>query len=309
MDSLFITGANWLDDTAPASDLANTDLIFGAALRLNPALPFAFSAHSITFNNAAGAYGFLGAQLNVGNGGIVNNDTQTMTFTNLVSFSGAFISEIDAASGGLTFTNTVTLPPAAHLDVRGAENTSFANIAGGGGSQLVKSGAGTMLWAPSIATAFNLFISGGMVRTPADGGTDVFNSTAIITVDGTSVFKMGESVTLNGAQLTRAAGADINLAAGKTLTVQNGADVDITGSYTNSTGTTITVTGAGSTFSTTSTLAISSGGTLNILAGGDVSSGSALFSVGTPGDGTVTVDGNGSSFSWRRFAGGQFWDR
>jgi hypothetical protein len=67
-------------------------------------------------------------------------------------------------------------------------------------------------------------------------------------VNGTSTLNIGESLTLDGAALTRANGADLNLAAGKTLLVQNGGDAAITGAYANTTASTITVTGAGSSF-------------------------------------------------------------
>jgi hypothetical protein len=69
----------------------------------------------------------------------------------------------------------------------------------------------------------------------ADGSADVFSSSSTIAVAGTSVFNINESLTLDGSQLTRSSGGDVNLAAGKTLAVQNGGDAVITGAFTNNT--------------------------------------------------------------------------
>src|SRR5438309_1617155 len=87
-DNNLSTSANWNPDGAPGSDLVNTNLIFAGSVRLFPNVSAAFSTNSVTFNNTAGAFTIGGLQLNVGAGGIVNNDADTDKFTNLVSFSG-----------------------------------------------------------------------------------------------------------------------------------------------------------------------------------------------------------------------------
>src|SRR5262249_31199884 len=83
-DNNFSTNNNWADNTAPASDLVNTDLFFQGTVRLAPNVSAAFSTNSVTFNSTVGANAFTigGVQLNVGAGGIVNNDADTNTFTN-----------------------------------------------------------------------------------------------------------------------------------------------------------------------------------------------------------------------------------
>src|SRR5687768_15448680 len=103
VNDLLTLDANWLDNSAPLSDLANTDLIFAGPVRLTPAVLAAFSARSITFNNTAGAFVIQGQPFDVGSFGIVNNDTQTMTFENRVRFSGVANATINAAAGGLNF--------------------------------------------------------------------------------------------------------------------------------------------------------------------------------------------------------------
>src|SRR6185436_14851148 len=57
-DNNLSTNNNWVDNSAPASDIANTDLIFGGGIRLTPAVSVAFSANSLVFNNTAGAFSF-----------------------------------------------------------------------------------------------------------------------------------------------------------------------------------------------------------------------------------------------------------
>jgi T5SS/PEP-CTERM-associated repeat protein len=293
-NDLIITSANWVDNTAPLSDIDDTDLIFSGVIRLTPIFSAPFSAHSVTFSNTAGAFAIQGVQLNVGNGGIVNADTQTMTFVNPVSFSTAnFFPAINAFAGDLHFANTVTLPPNT-LDIFGVHDTSFENFSGTSGFD--KYDSGTMTWTPSVPAAFDVRVLGGTLAMGADGSTDVFNSTASIDVLLTSTFNINENLTLNGAELARDFNATINLAAGKTLTVQNGGDVSISGNYPISTASTTVVTGAGSTFSCTSQLLLSGGSTMNILAGADLFIGSAQVSIGDAGgNGTMTVDGSGSS--------------
>jgi hypothetical protein len=104
------TDANWVDNTAPVSNLLNTDLIFAGVTGLTPFFQSPFSTDSITFSNTAGAFVLDGATVFIGLTGIINNDAQTMTFENTVDFSNVPTSTINAASGGLTFTSFVELP-------------------------------------------------------------------------------------------------------------------------------------------------------------------------------------------------------
>ena len=295
VNDLVTLNENWVDNTAPVSDIANTDLIFAGMTRLTPALVAPFSVRSITFNNTAGAFVTDGQPFLVGTGGIVNNDAQTMTLGNtFVRFSSVADATINAAVGGLTFPNTVTLPTNT-LTVTGPASTSFGNISGS--SALAKTGAGTMTWAPNLAVNLDLSIDGGTLTMAPDGTIDFFNRSSTIAVNGTSTFIINESLTLDGAQLTRSTEGAVNLAAGKTLTVQGGGDVAITGTYANTTASTITVTGAGSTLSTTSSLVLNGGSTLTVTADGDVTSGSTI-QIGTTGNATaVMVDGAGSTFA------------
>ena len=174
INSFLNSNANWLDNSAPLSDLLNTDLIFAGMVRLSPNVSAAFSTNSITFDNTAGAFAITGQPLSVGTGGILNNSTQIMTFNNPLDFSGVASSTINASAGRLTFANTVTLPTGT-LTVTGGSATSFGNISGTG--QLSKTGTGTMTWTPNITTAFNVTINAGTLTMGADGTTDRFSST------------------------------------------------------------------------------------------------------------------------------------
>jgi hypothetical protein len=290
------TGANWVDNTAPVSSLANTDLFFGTAPEDSAAVNFsaAFSAHSLTIQDADGFldfYTFSGQTLSVGSGGISHDGGKSATFTNPVSFSGVANSTISEGFV-LLFTNTVTLPTNT-LTVNGAGETFFENFSGSGA--LTKSGAGIMNWTPTVTANVEINVSAGTLRMHADGVTDVLGGGGSIAVNGSSLFDVRDNLTLDGATLTRASGAEVILAADKTLRVQNGGDVVMTDSYSNTTDSTITVTGAGSSFTGDSTLSFNGGSALNVTAGGTVAAG-ARVNVGTAGDGTVFVAGSGSFF-------------
>ena len=250
------TDANWVDNNDPASNLSFTDLIFGspAATSKNVVFDTAFSAHSITIENApAGlfAYTFTGQTLSVGSGGIVNNEPRDSLFNNPVSFSGVANATIGGTGQILQFANTVTLPTdTLTVTVPTSGDMYFDNFAGT--SSLTKSGAGIMNWTPTVTQFLDLTVSAGTLLMRVDDVTDVLGSGGSIAVNGSSVFEMRDSFTLDGGDLTRGSSASVILAAGKTLRVQDGGDVSITGSFSNTTDSTITVTGVGSTFSSTS---------------------------------------------------------
>jgi len=293
-DNNFSTGLNWLDNSAPLSDLLNTDLIFAGVVRLTPNVSAALSTNSIVFNNTAGAFTLGGSGLTVGTGGITNNDADTQTFTNAISL-GTASSSFNAASGALVFNGALGLGTST-LTVPGAANTTLGVVNGTG--TINKSGTGSLNiigTATAIGADFNLDLGTTNLMT---GTTQVLSSTSTVAVNATSILNLNESLTLNGAQLTRAAGATLTLAAGKTLTVQSGGDAIITGGFTQATAATVTVTGAGSTLTTTTGSEFRGGSTLNVLAGGSFSSASYLdLARSGAGSATLLVDGTGSSFT------------
>ncbi len=284
--------ANWNPDGIP---IPTADVIFGGAVRLTPNVSAIFSVNSLTFNNTAGAFVFGGAStLNLKAGGLVSNDTTLQTFNNPVSFSGAATSTINAASGGLTLNGAVTLPTST-LTLDGVNTITFGSTITGTGA-ITKTGAGPFRFdatATAIGADFNL--NAGLTTLVA-GTTQTFSAGSTIAVNGSASLLLSDSVTLDGAQLTRASGAVITVGSGKTLTIQNGGDAIITGAFNfTSASPNLVVTGAGSTFQTTTasgTLTIDSSATLAVQSGGSVS-----LAAGLNIEGTVTVDGAGSSLS------------
>ena len=247
---------NWESDNAPMSDVANTDLLFGGTVRLSPNVDRNFGARSVIFNNNAGAFTIGGANLDVGSGGIVNNSFQMMTFTDSINFGGVPFSEINANNGKLTFTKTVFLPSDG-LTVRAVRDvTFFGNLSGD--SKVTKLGSGFLIWRPSVPTPFALVIEEGAVATNEDFGTDVFTSSATISINGSANLQLYESATLDGAQLTCVSTADLLMAIGKTLTLQNGARFTKAGAFSFYTGSHLLVANPGSVFST-DTFSLSSG--------------------------------------------------
>ncbi|MEO7318026.1 MAG: hypothetical protein ABIZ56_03445, partial [Chthoniobacteraceae bacterium] len=298
------TNANWEDDSAPISSGALNNLIFAGVQRLTPNVSVEFSTRGIFFANPAGPFVIGGQPLHVGPDGIVNFDTQTMTFTNPVDFSASGFPAINAAAGGLNFTNTVTLA-LSELTVTGSAPTVFHEIvlpdSDPSPGHLRKEGSGTMTWTPAAPTPFSVIVDAGTLTLAADGFANVF--TSLIVVNGTSILNLNESLTLNATEILREAGAQIHLAAGKTLTLQNGASAIITGAFANTTASAITVTGASSTFSTTSTLTLGGGSTTTVVLGASLSAGTGAVNVGTSGDGVVNVT-NGSFFDGGNLAVG-----
>jgi hypothetical protein len=102
---------NWNPNAVPLNN-GTANIIFAGLIDNNPGpnLDANWSVNSVTFNNTAGAFVLQstgGFTLTVGAGGIVNQDTQTMTFAHAVAMSG--FQTINAAAGGLTFTSTLSL--------------------------------------------------------------------------------------------------------------------------------------------------------------------------------------------------------
>ena len=214
------TAANWLPDGAPVND--GTSIIqFAGAVRLTPNFSTAFSAAQILFLNSADAFVLGGSTITIGSGGFANLDTQTQTVGNTITV-GPSGTAFSATSGDLVFSGAVALG-ANLLNVNGANTTTLgAGITGTG--TITKSNATGILAITSTATAigadFNL--TAGITRIAPGGVTQVFSSTSTIAVSGTGILNFNESSTLDGALLTMASGTAVNVAVGKTLTVQGG---------------------------------------------------------------------------------------
>ena len=293
VDNNIATAANWSPDGAPPSDLVNTNLAFDGIVRTTPNFSAVFSASSVTFNNnaAANPFTFTGSGLTIGTTGIVNNDANPATLSIPVTL-GTASTTFNAASGALTFNSIVALGTGT-LNVNGGQATT-ATFGVSGTGLINKTGAGT-LTLPNGTLSADVTVAGGSVAVNS-AATTIFDSNSVVAVNSGSFLANG-NVTLNGAQLTRSAGGVVSLAAGKTLTIQNGGDAIISGGFIQYTAATINVTGAGSTFALTGSSGFLGGSTLNITAGGSVSNIGYTDLAFSGGNATLLVDGPGSSFS------------
>ncbi len=166
----------------------------------------------------------------------------------------------------------------------------------------------------------NVSLSGGLNL--LSGGTFSANGTTFVTPTGTiaisgdilssSIFNANGDVVLNGGQLTENDHGGINLASGKTLTVQNGGDAIFQGGYYLNAPATVNVAGAGSTFSASDTFSASgahifgSGAQVNVTNGGALSA-TGSISIGNSSSTTsLVVDGAGSVVSSSVFYVGTF---
>ena len=294
-DSFIATPENWDPDGVPPSDLA-TNLAFDGTARLTPNFSVPFSANSLTFNDNAAVktFTFIGAELTLGTTGILNNDPNPQTFGNPITL-GTASTTFNAASGSLIFNNTVALGGGT-LNVTGSQATTLAGAITGAGL-INKTGTGTLTLSNTTIAADVTVADGSVAINSA--GTTVFDNNSVVAVNAGSFLADG-NVTLGGTRLTRSLFGTVSLAAGKTLTIQNGGDAIFTGGYTQNTAATINVTGAGSTFTLSGNSEFRGGSMLNITAGGSVSNSAGYTHLANSGgNATVLVDGAGSSFSQR----------
>ena len=244
-----ITGSlNWTDNTAPQSDLANTDLIFAGSVRLQPNVSAAFDARSVTFNNTAGPFLLTGEQLRIGVGGIVNNDVEGQTFGNIVTVVSN--ATLNAASGGLAFNGGLSLlTQTTNVTLAGPGSFSVSGIVGTG--TVTKSGGGSMAYDPSPLSALDLIVNSGTVNLTGLTFEETFAATASIAVNGNgSVLNLAKSVVFSGTQLTATGGGTVTLALGNAWTIQNGGKAAFSSSYQQAVRANLAVANSGSTFTT-----------------------------------------------------------
>ena len=301
-DSNWATAANWNPDGAPVND-GTADLIFTGSTRLTPTLSTGWSVRSITFANIAAVNAFTiggGQTITLGTGGIVNYDSDTQTFNNSLSVGAGVVTSIACSPGQIVVNGTIALGSSATTIYTSGSATVNNSITGTGTISKV-GGTGTLTLAGAGDTrSYDLVVgdlaAGGTV-TLSHTGTATYNSTGSITLINNSLLNINGNLTLDNSLLNATSNGTISLFAGKTLSVTNGADVTLAGGFTQSTASTINITGAGSTFSTASNnFDFSGGGAVNVNSGGALTSGGFL-DIGNSTNGTVIVDGSGSSVS------------
>ena len=156
----WITDANWTLDVQPLNN-ATADLIFTGLVRLAPSVDTPWNVRSITFNNAAGAFTITGPQgITLGNGGIVNNDTQTQTITAAITLSAS--ESFNAAAGDLAISSVALAGQT--LAITGANDVTLATASGTG--TINKNNAGRLDITGTLGT-------GGVTLNAGTGATNI----------------------------------------------------------------------------------------------------------------------------------------
>ena len=293
-DNNISTALNWLDNTAPVSDLALTDLVFDGTVKLSPNFSAPFSASTITFNNNAAVNAFTfgaGSALTVG-GIIVNNDAQTQTFNNVVNVGSASANFV-ASAGALAFANIGLGTSALSFNAQ-AGASGITAVTGTG--TITKFGAGSLNFgaAGAVTQSWDFVENAGAFN--LNGSTDLtVSTTGSISVSG-GVYNANGNVTMNATPFALSGAGAFTVASGKTLTLQNGASLTSSGvAVQHNTPGTITATGSGTVVSAgaDSLFVNGSGSTLNVLAGADATFQNLV--VGNVGTSTVLFDGAGTT--------------
>ncbi len=166
---------------------------------------------------------------------------------------------------------------------------------GGTGALFTESGATTLTVGDSAGSPAGLVQanSGGTFTTGT--GLTTVSTTGTLDVNG-GTFNVNGNVTVTGGTLQRSSAGTLAWASGKTMTVQSGGKVNITGSYTLPSNAIVNVSGS-SQFNvlTSGALNSASGSQLNVSGGGAVSVPS--WNLGVGDNGTATIDGSGSSLT------------
>ena len=249
------------------------------------------SNNAVASQNSSATISGIGSTLtnagamSIGSGG-TNSATMTISNSGAVSSSGVnFLSVgssglIDIQSGG-TFT---IFDQAAFVNSGGGSQGKI--LVNGTGSSFSQTGnVGVVVGGASGSLATIQTGSGGSFSTGTAGMT--INAAGLVDIVG-GTFSLNGNATVNGT-LQRDLGGALNWAASKTMTVQNGGDVALTGGYTLPASATVNVTGAGSSFAAGGLLNVGSGAQIDISSDGQVTA--TQERLGDVGHGTITQSG------------------
>jgi fibronectin-binding autotransporter adhesin len=237
-DNDWTTNNNWTPNGEPPND-GTANIVMAGTNRLTPNVDVDWDVRSLVFSNTAGAFainGDTGVSLGVGEGGIVNQDTQTqivlvpidLNASQSWSASQGQLNVVGAIAGHPIIPRTLTLSGANSMQISGTISGSVSINKTGSGTLTLNSvttntysgattvSAGTLvldrLGGPNRAIPGNLIIgdgfgSGDTVRldtanqiSDASGNTVTVNSSGLLNLSGFN--ETIQNLTLNGGSVS-----------------------------------------------------------------------------------------------------------
>jgi T5SS/PEP-CTERM-associated repeat protein len=197
-----------------------------------------------------------------------NGATGELSLTHIaLSAAGVATGNLNVESGAVVTANSLTLAAGGGPDASGTITVD------GGGSSLAQEGSYTLTVGHASEGTATINVQNGGTFSTGTGGTTV-NATGTINIGvvGLGTFNATSDLAIDGGTLTRGLGTNgFNLTPGNTLTAKNGGQVNFGGGYFLDQGTTFDIQ-SGADFTTTS-----------------------FLDIGSSSDGTLLVDGAGSS--------------
>ncbi|HEX2750692.1 MAG TPA: PEP-CTERM sorting domain-containing protein [Verrucomicrobiales bacterium] len=165
------------------------------------------------------------------------------------------------------------------------------------GTLNLNTGANVVAIPTTIGTGGIVNVNGAATTVAANADITIREGGALNVNSGTFSYAPGphgHTVTVDGGALSST--GTLALAAGTALTVKNGGQALLTGSFTTPFNFPLSVSGHGSLFNTTGDLFIQNGNTTSVTVDGDLSAGGRLV-VSNGSAGTLLVDGSGSKLT------------
>jgi hypothetical protein len=299
------TGSNWEDGSTPTdSNTANFDesgtyaVTFDADPDAIRALTV--SASQVTFTSSGGAR-TLAVNSASGSQDVLVDGGATVTLGTAGNPLHLTVGDQLTVEGGGSLSVTSNSDLSANGNVligAGGAGDTGVLAASGSGSTITQSGAGTLTIGSSVGSSASLVVDSSAVVSTGTGDITV-NPSGSILISSSGVLNANGDLTLDGGLLSMApiVTGTFNLAAGKTVTVQNGGTIDLQSVYTTAPNATYEITGQFSKMSSNS-LVIRDGAAVNVEAMGTLETTLGILTIGTAGtSGTLTADGSGTTVS------------
>jgi fibronectin-binding autotransporter adhesin len=247
---------------------------------------------SVTVDGAGSALTAGNAQSILGNAG---NGTLTFSTSATGNIPNLTIGSQAGSVGTLNIQSNATLTTGVlAIATTAATATGTINITGGGSLQMTTGAALTVGAASTSSAAITIDTGGGFTTSAA---TTTINPTGKINLLNGS-FNLNGNLTITGGSFTQNGGT-FTWAASKTMTIQSGGKVTLSGQYIAPTNAVFNVSGTGSQLNDLSTgdLIINNGASLSVTSGASVHTDGFLDIASITGNGTATFDGANSSLT------------